>query len=120
MKRIELFDKYIRGEIEGNLSEHGINHTLYWAYQTSLEAKNDTIDFNNVIWADDVEPIIDACKKYGFERITISSTFSSMNSILWQFLERGCTVEGMQQVNMRFKNIWTGKRDQQPAIMIKI
>lgn len=120
MKRIELYDKLMCGEVKGKLTEHGINHTFYWAYHESLEAENNVIDFSEAIWDGDVEPIIEACKQYGLERITISSNFSGMNPILWQFLERGCTIEGMTQVNARYKNIWTGERELKPAIVVKI
>ena len=56
MKKIELFERAI-AEQTGSLKEYGINGTMFWAYRKSLDAGNDLIDFNEVIWDEDIEAI---------------------------------------------------------------
>lgn len=121
MKKIELFDKVINGEVVcDKLSDIGINGTLFYAYRISVEIGNETIDFNGTIWNRDVKPIIDGCKKYGIDTITISSTFSGMNELVWQFLQNGCTLLGMKEVNAPYKDYNTGEYEKIPALIIGI
>jgi hypothetical protein len=118
MKNIQIFDD---AESTGlSLKELGFNGTLYWAYKRSQEAKNEYIDFNEVIWDEDIEPIVDFCKAMGIDHITISSTFSSLTTTVWQMTKLGCTLEGMTQVNSTHTDWKTGKRASVPAFLIRM
>ena len=60
-----------------NTSEKSeINHTLYFAYQKSKEAENELIDFDDIIWANDVEAIVNTLKENGIKEFTIPVTFA--------------------------------------------
>ena len=61
MKKIELFERAI-AEQAGSLKDYGINGTVFWAYRKSIDAENDLIDFNEVIWDEDIDAI---AEKYG-------------------------------------------------------
>ena len=74
MKEITAFESIDRSK---SFEEQGLNGTLYWAYQNSKEAGKDLIDFNEVIWDYDIDPIPESCKALGITEFTISSTFSS-------------------------------------------
>jgi hypothetical protein len=118
MKNIRIFDE---AESTGrSIKELGINDTLYWAYKNSQDAKNEYIDFNDVIWDTDIEPIIDFCKEAGIDHITISSAFSSLTTTVWEMTKLGCTIEGMTEVNSVHTNWRTGERDRIPAFRIRI
>lgn len=54
MKKIELFERAI-AEKARNLKDYGINSTMFWAYRKSMEAGNDSIDFGEVIWDEDID-----------------------------------------------------------------
>ncbi len=56
MKTIELFEKAMT---EGNefFKENGINPTLFAAYRQQKDSGNKLIDFSEVIWTQDIEPI---------------------------------------------------------------
>ena len=56
MKKIELFERAI-AEQAGSLKDYGINGTMFWAYRKSIDAGNDLIDFNEVIWDEDIDAI---------------------------------------------------------------
>jgi hypothetical protein len=118
MKNIQIFDD--AADTGLTLDELGFNGTLYWAYMRSKDAENEYIDFNEVIWDKDIEPIIDFCKTMGVDHITISSTFSSLTTTVWQMTELGCTIEGMTQVNATHTDWQTGKRARVPAFLIRM
>jgi len=119
MKRITWIED-LKANGNFKLSQYGLNHTTYWAYNDSLEAENETLDFGDVIWEQDIEEIIAFCKNNGFKEITISSTFSSLIPTLAKFEELGCKMAGLTKVNRRFKDMITGEREQTPAIRIII
>lgn len=123
MKKIELFEKAI-AENANNLEERGINGTMFWAYRNSLRAGCEDLNFSEVIWEYDVEPIVKTCKEAGVEKFTISSTFSSLIETLWQFEKAGCKMGELKQVPTGFTkmNFDTFKEEKEfaPAITIYI
>lgn len=118
MKRIDYFDKAINDKC--NLGDCDINHTLFLAYRKSLEVNNDTIDFNDIIWEYDIDPIVTDCRKYGIETITISCNFSGLTSTLWELSQRGCTLVGTKIVKAPYKDIITHEFAKIPALIIKL
>lgn len=118
MKEIKAFEEAkARGM---NLREAGINHTMFWAYENSKEAENETINFSEVIWDQDIDPIVEACRAYGIEHITISSTFSGLIGTLAEFEKRGCMMEGLTQVTGRYTDWSTGEKQCLPAIRVRM
>ena len=98
MKPIKKFEEAITCKESRKLSDFGINSTMFWAYRKSQEAGCEFLNFDDVIWDYDVAPIVEACQEEGIERITISSTFSSLVKTLYFFDELGCKIEGMTSV----------------------
>lgn len=98
--------------------------TLYWAYRESRDAGADEINLDDLKWEKDVEGIIKDCKEFGIDRITVSSTWSGVMSVLWEFVKRGCTIEGMKEALLdSYDYDWdTHIKTQRtkPAIIIKI
>ena len=117
MNKIEAFENIDRTK---NLSEQGINGTLYHAYQSSLEAGNDLVNFDEVIWDYDIEEIIKGCKNYGITEFTISSTFSSLIPTLAEFEKRDCHMAGLTEVNARCTDYRTGEKQIIPAIRMLV
>ena len=115
MKKIELFEKAI-AEQAGSLKDYGINGTLFWAYRTSIDAENDKIDFGEVLWEHEIEEIAAFLKENGIYEFTISSTFSSLIPTLAEFEKYGFQMAGLTEVNARYKDFSTGKRERIPAI----
>ena len=95
MKPIRKFEEAIACKESRKLSDFGINSTMFWAYRKSQEAGCEFLNFDDVIWNYDVAPIVEACQEEGIERITISSTFSSLVENLSFFDELGCKILGM-------------------------
>ena len=56
MKTIPAFENAIANKVK-DIRAEGINPTAFWAYRNSCRCENDLIDFNEVIWDEDIEAI---------------------------------------------------------------
>lgn len=105
MKNIARIDEAIERAKAGeriSLEEANINATLFRAYRSSKDRGLDEIDFDDVIWNYDVEPILDELRAAGCEAFTISSTFSSLLETIWEFEKQGCRMDGLKQVKQSY------------------
>lgn len=119
MKRIEYFE--MAKDSGKSFEELNINPTVYWAYKMTIEETgNNTIDFNDVIWDKDIEPIVNACREYGISYITISSHFSGLLETLSKFQKLGCQIGSITEVKARYTNFMTKEKAVIPAIIVKM
>ena len=123
MKRIEILDK--AAEIGMKHKDINVNPTFSQAYFYSLEAGNDLINFGEVIWDYDIDPILENCRRFGIEAFTISSTFSSLILTIAELQKKGCKLEGLIEINSRFddwKSCFEGetKKERIPAFKISL
>ena len=123
MKRIEILDK--AAETGMKHKDINVNPTFSQAYFYSLEAGNDLINFGEVIWDYDIDPILENCRRFGITEFTISSTFSSLIITIAEFEKRGCKLEGLVEINSRFddwKSCFEGetKKERIPAFKISL
>ena len=119
MREIELFEQ---AATKGNefFRENNLNLTLYWAYRKSKQNGNELIDFPEVIWEEDIEPIADFLKAKGITEFTISSTFSSLIPTLAAFEKQGFHMNGLTEVIAEYTDLITGKPKIIPAIHMKL
>ena len=126
MKRIEELDAAKRDAAQGKkitFEDLGINRTFYWAYQYSCEADTEFLNFDDVVWEQDVPAIVENCRRFGINRFTISCGMSSMAELIWTFEQHSCCLIGMAQVNSRFTETtadWKEKRKILPAFEIRV
>jgi len=118
MKKIAAFENAIANRVK-DIRAEGINATAFWAYRKSVDAGNDLIDFSEVIWDDDVEPIAETFKLNGITEFTISSTFSSLIPTLAAFEKCGFQMAGLTEVNANYTDWQTNERARVPAIRMK-
>lgn len=114
MKKIEVIEKVLAKEIPYSKD---LNYTIFTAYKNSKRYKKELLDFDEVIWDNDIEPIIATCKEYGIEEITISSTFSGLLETLDKMTESGCELIGLTKVNYID---WNDKAKKIPAMKIRM
>lgn len=119
MKKIEAFEAVIANQVK-DIRSIGINPTMFWAYCNSQEAEADLLNFSEVIWNDDIAPIVEACREYGIHEFTISSTFSSLLETLAAFEKLGCKLAGLTTVKTRFTDFLTGEKEVRPAVMMRL
>ena len=115
MKEIKKFEEAIAGKFK-TLEEAEINGTMYWAYRNSKHAGNKLIDFNEVIWEEDIEQIIITCKENNIKEFTISSRMSDLIETLVAFEKFGCKMNGLTEVNAPYKEWNTNNFAIIPAI----
>ena len=115
MKKITAFENAIANQVK-DIRAEGINATTFWAYRKSIDAGNDLIDFSEVIWDEDVEPIAETFHANGITEFTISSTFSGLIPTLAAFDKLGFKVAGVTEVNANYTDWMTGERAKVPAI----
>jgi hypothetical protein len=118
MKTIERIEQ--AKNQNATLEDLQINRTFYWAYIRTQETKNETINFEDVIWENDVEEIIKHCKEFEISEITISSNYTGLLDIIATFQEQGCVLEGLTKVYSRFTDIRTGDFEVKNAVKIII
>ena len=118
MKTIDKIEKVKNMNVL--LEDVGINGTFYWAYIRTQETTNEILDFNDVIWENDVEGIIKNCKEFGLKEITISSRFSSLIDILAEFEKQGAKLIGLTKVTSRFYACGTNNYELINALKIEI
>lgn len=95
MKKIVEIEKAIKNE---TVAELNINNTFYWAYSETQERKNQYLNFNDIIWSDDIDAIMADLKRYGIKTFTISNASTGLRDNLADFCERGCKIAGMVKV----------------------
>lgn len=125
MKEIRTLEAIIEkaeAGINTNLEEAGVNGTLYWAYRHSKEIGLKTIDFSEVIWEKDIEPIVTTLRDAGYESFTITCNFSGLLDTLWRFTNLGCRIGELKMIKQRHTTYnWETKEDertQEPGIEI--
>lgn len=123
MKTIKAYEEAIKNKIP-SLKDAGINHTMFWAYRHSQKAEADDLNFDDTIWVEDIDYIVNTCRAEGIEQITISSTFSSLTVVIWELMKRGCATDGMKlvptQQTVYDEETDTRVREKIPAFIIKI
>ena len=118
MKKINKIEEVKNKDVR--LEDVGINRTFYWAYIRTQETTNENLDFEDVIWENDVEGIIKNCKEFGLKEITISSRFASLIDILAEFEKQGAKLIGLTKVTTRFYACGTNQPEIINALKIEI
>ena len=72
------------------------------------ERGNEHIDLHDVIW--EPEKTIETLRKYGVETFVFSSGWSSAVETAWAFVQAGCKLEGMVEINDRYSYFDEGQK----------
>lgn len=78
------------------------NWTLVKACDNSEEAGNSRLDFEEVIWDEDIPVIAETMRKAGVTEFTISVRQGNLIDIMAAFQELGISIRGMVVINTRF------------------
>lgn len=120
MKRIEVLDKAIAESLR-NVRAIGINPTLLGAYRASIKVGNDKINFDEVIWDDEIKEIAKELTSYGICEFTISSNYSGLIKTLAAFQNYGFQMAGITEEKAGYRDILTEEYEILPAIrMMKV
>lgn len=89
-------------------------------YRDAKDRGNDYIDFDEVIWDDNVFGLIEGLRSMGIEYFTFSSTWSSAVKTAWLFKENGCDLEGLVMIHSPHKRFFSKEYDKAPAYLFKV
>ncbi len=101
------------------IEEFGINRTVYLAYCKSKASEQELIDFNDVIWAEDVEAIVTTLKENRIREFTISCKFCDLIDRLAAFEKLGCKVKGTAEILTSWTGL-DGRRQKITALRMEI
>ena len=93
---------------------------VFQMYENTQERGNEYIDLHDVIWDKDVTALIDRLRKAGIEKFTFSSTWSSAVETAWLFVQNGCKLEGITEINGTTTAIFTEEYERVPAYVFSI
>ncbi len=89
-------------------------------YQDAKKRGNECIDIHDVIWDKDVPALIERLRKAGIKKFTFSSTWSSTVETAWLFLQNGCKLEGMAEINGTCQAFMSDEYERVPAYVFSI
>ena len=104
---------------EKKIEEAGFNRTVYLAYYKSKASEHKLIDFNDVIWAEDVEAIVTILKENGIREFTISCKFCDLIDRLAAFEKLGCKIKGTTELLTSWTGL-DGRRQKITALKMEI
>lgn len=78
---------------------------IWRAYRKSKDNENEILDFDDIIWDQEIEAITACIKENGIKAFTYSCRSSDAIETLWLFKEAGCKIGEMVEVNLR-KDLW--------------
>ncbi len=97
----------------------GANYEIYRSYHKSKEVGKDLIDFNELIWPNEIETIVDTLKAHRVKEFTISCRSTSLIDCLAVFEKFNCKMNGLTEVNTGWKRI-DGSQKTIPALKMRI
>lgn len=83
----------------------GANYEVYRAYHKSKEAGKDLIDFNELIWPNEIEEIVNILKARNIKEFTISCRSTNMIDCLVIFEKFNCKMNGFAHMKTDWKRI---------------
>ncbi len=114
MKTIELLEEMAARKVR--YEEEDINATFGQAYFSAKRDGNETINFPEVIWTNDIPNITENLERFGIKEFTISSNFSGLIETLAEFEKHGFKMDGLTTVNAGYRDWATGELKKLPAI----
>lgn len=93
---------------------------VFKMYKNAKERGNEHIDLHEVIWDKDVPKLIERLRKAGIQKFTFSSTWSGTVETAWLFLQNGCKLEGMAEINGTCQAFMSEEYERVPAYVFSI
>lgn len=108
-------------ELMMELSNQGsVTINIWNMYEEAKDCGNEYIDFHEVIWEEQVEATIKNLRENGIEYFTFSSGWSSAVETAWLFTQNGCRLEGLIEINTKYKDFRTGKNKKAHGYLFKV
>lgn len=93
---------------------------MFRLYDDMRRRGNDCIDISEPYQYEDEAMLVGLLKDFGFERFTFSSRCSSAVESAWSFLQSGCALEGMAEINSKYMDFLRGRYEKVHAYVFRI
>ena len=93
---------------------------VFQMYEYAQDRGNEYIDLHDVIWDKDVPDLIDRLRKAGIQKFTFSSTWSGTVETAWLFVQNGCKLEGLTEINGTTTAFMSEEYERVPAYVFSI
>lgn len=93
---------------------------LYSLYAAAMKVGNEYIDLSELHEYRDAKELIDSFREYGVEAFTFSSGWSSATESAWAFLQNGCALAGMVEINGQHKAFGSDEYEKRPAFLFRV
>lgn len=93
---------------------------LYSLYAAAMKVGNQYIDISELNEYQDTATLIASFREYGVEAFTFSSGWSSATESAWAFLQNGCTLVGMVEINGQHRAFGIDKYEKRPAFLFRV
>lgn len=93
---------------------------LYSLYAAAMKVGNEYIDLSELHEYRDAKELIDSFREYGVEAFTFSTGWSSATESAWAFLQNGCTLAGMVEINGPHKAFGSDEYEKRPAFLFRV
>lgn len=93
---------------------------LYSLYAAAMKVGNQYIDLSELHEYRDAKELIDSFREYGVEAFTFSSGWSSATESAWAFLQNGCALAGMVEINGPHKAFGSNEYEKRPAFLFRV
>ena len=108
-------------ELEADIQAQGKPfELLYSLYAAAMKVGNERIDISELHEYQDAATLIASFRKYGAEAFTFSSGWSSATGNAWAFLQNGCTLAGMAEINGPHKALGSDTYERHPAFLFRV
>ena len=97
----------------------GVNYEIHRAYQKSKKMGKDLIDFNELIWPNDIEAIVNTLKALDVKEFTIYCRSTNLIDCLVIFEKFNCKMSGLTQVKTGWK-LMDGSQETITALKMRI
>ena len=97
----------------------GANYEVHRAYHKSKEVGKDLIDFDDMIWPNDVESIVNNLKVHEVKEFTISCRSTNLIDCLVIFEKFNCRINGLTEVKTGWK-LMDGSQETISALKMKL
>lgn len=92
---------------------------FYRIYSEAQERGNEYFDISEPFQYSEPKKLVDTLRELGVERFTFSSTWSRAVETAWEFVQAGCTMEGMVRIN-GFYMTTPEEYEKKPAYLFKV
>ena len=93
---------------------------LYSLYAAAMKVSNQYINISELHEYQDAATLIASFREYGVEAFTFSSGWSNAAESAWAFLQNGCALASMVEINGPHKAFGSDEYEKRPAFLFRV